>query len=98
MSEKPEECCQRAYPHIHARDEHGEYVAADIFFRSAAPVSLPSFLSSLSFEDLRAANLARLAQAWPAEDPWAPWDWTNALSGEAGELCTEVLILCAALV
>jgi len=52
---------------------------------------------SMTFQDLRAANLARLAQAWPEEDPWAPWDWTNATAGEVGEACVEGLALLAAL-
>lgn len=47
----------------------------------------------LTFADLRAANLARLASVWPAEDPWEPWDWTNAICGEVGEACTEGLAL-----
>lgn len=51
----------------------------------------------LSFEDLRQANQDRLKAAWPAEDPWGPWDWTNAMVGEVGEACCEGLALLTAL-
>lgn len=51
----------------------------------------------MTFDELRAANLARLKQAWPAEDPWEPWDWTNAITGEVGEACAEGLALLTAL-
>jgi NTP pyrophosphatase (non-canonical NTP hydrolase) len=51
----------------------------------------------MTFDQLRAANLERLASAWPTEDPWEPWDWTNATSGEVGEACAEGLALLAAL-
>lgn len=53
--------------------------------------------TDLSFEELRETNLARLAAAWPTEDPWEPWDWTNAIAGEVGEACAEGLALLTAL-
>ena len=51
----------------------------------------------MTFEELRAANIARKASAWPEEDPWEPWDWTNATAGEVGEACVEGLALLVAL-
>jgi hypothetical protein len=51
----------------------------------------------LSFEDLRATNKARCESAFHQVDEWKPWEWSNAMSGEVGETCAELLTLVTAL-
>lgn len=56
-------------------------------------------MSTLSFDELRAANLERLPQfknsnggpahSKPDGSDWTPADWLGALIGEVGELCDE---------
>lgn len=51
----------------------------------------------LSFEELRETNKARCESAFHRVDEWKPWEWSNAMSGEVGEACVEVLALATAL-
>lgn len=43
----------------------------------------------LTFDDLRAANIAR-QEHWGGSDNWTLADWSNALAGEVGEACNVV--------
>lgn len=50
----------------------------------------PSTVSSLQFNQLRKANDRRAIEVFGHEaglEDWSPAEWTNALAGEAGELC-----------
>lgn len=42
---------------------------------------------SLSFEELRRANVTRSAEVFHALSTWSPAEWSNAMAGEAGEAC-----------
>ena len=50
-------------------------------------MSYPS--DSLTFDELRRANLARV-NAFHALDEWSPTDWATAAAGELGELCNLI--------
>lgn len=50
----------------------------------------PREVSTLSFADLRIANVARCESAWHPVAEWRPTDWACALAGEAGELCNWI--------
>lgn len=51
----------------------------------------------LSFESLREANVRRCETAFHRIDQWKPWEWSNAMAGEVGEMCAEGLSLMTAL-
>ena len=44
-------------------------------------------MSSLTFDELRKANVSRCEQVFHPLDSWSPTDWGNAMAGEAGETC-----------
>ena len=44
---------------------------------------------SLTFTDLREANIARQAY-WGGAENWTLADWSNAVAGEVGETCNVV--------
>jgi hypothetical protein len=52
---------------------------------------------ALSFDDLQATNKARCEGAFHQVDEWKPWEWSNAMAGEVGETCAELLALVTAL-
>lgn len=45
---------------------------------------------SLTFDELRKANVARCEQVFHKLDDWSPTDWATALAGETGEACNEI--------
>jgi NTP pyrophosphatase (non-canonical NTP hydrolase) len=45
---------------------------------------------SLSFEELRKANVARCEDVFHPVNGWSPADWAVAFAGEAGEACDAV--------
>lgn len=45
---------------------------------------------SLSFGELRAANVKRVEEVFHKIDSWSPTDWATALAGEVGEACNEI--------
>lgn len=64
---------------------------------SARTELLEDSMSDLSFDALRAVNWTR-CEKWhgPGTDPWDCADWSNAMSGENGELSEVALALIAA--
>jgi NTP pyrophosphatase (non-canonical NTP hydrolase) len=56
-------------------------------------MSIPEFyhIDRKTFDMLRAANVNR-ARRWhgPHCEPWTGADWSNAMAGEAGEVCDAV--------
>lgn len=46
-------------------------------------------MTSLTFERLRAANVARCEKQHPL-DEWSETDWATALAGECGETCNLI--------
>jgi NTP pyrophosphatase (non-canonical NTP hydrolase) len=52
----------------------------------------------MDFATLQKANKQRCEESFHEIDGWTPWDWSNAMAGEAGELAEEVLCLALALV
>lgn len=53
--------------------------------------------TDLTFEQLRDANVTRCETAFHKVDEWKPWEWSNAMAGESGEACVEMLALVTAL-
>jgi NTP pyrophosphatase (non-canonical NTP hydrolase) len=49
----------------------------------------------LTFETLRTVNVKRCEDSFHSVDIWKPWEWSNAMAGEVGELAAEVLALVA---
>ncbi len=47
-------------------------------------------MGPLDFTALRAANVARQQEVWPAETAWGPTDWATAMGGECGEALNVV--------
>lgn len=47
-------------------------------------------MSALTFEQLRSANIARNALAFPQCGGWGGSDWATALAGETGEACNLI--------
>ena len=45
---------------------------------------------SLSFENLRKANVARCEDVFHPLDSWSPTDWATAMAGECGEACNNI--------
>jgi NTP pyrophosphatase (non-canonical NTP hydrolase) len=45
---------------------------------------------SLSFDDLRKANVARCEDVFHPLDSWSPTDWACAAAGEMGETCNLI--------
>ena len=45
---------------------------------------------SLSFDQLRKANLERTADVFHPLDAWSPTDWACVMAGECGEACNQV--------
>lgn len=46
--------------------------------------------ATLSFEELRLANLSRCEKHFHKIDSWSNTDWACALAGEVGELCNFI--------
>lgn len=45
---------------------------------------------SLTFNELRDANVTRCEEVFHDLDSWSPTDWATAMAGECGEACNEV--------
>jgi NTP pyrophosphatase (non-canonical NTP hydrolase) len=45
---------------------------------------------SLTFDELRKANVERCEQSFHPVNEWSPSDWANAMAGEVGEVCNLV--------
>lgn len=45
---------------------------------------------TLTFDDLRAANVTRCETSFHPLDDWSPSDWACALAGEVGEACNKI--------
>jgi len=46
--------------------------------------------NSLSFDELRLANVGRCEEVFHPLHDWSPTDWACAMAGECGETCNEV--------
>jgi len=49
---------------------------------------------SLTFAEVRAANVRRCETSFHPLNEWSPSEWACAMAGEAGEACNEVKKLC----
>lgn len=47
-------------------------------------------MNTLSFQELRDANVARCEEVFHAINDWTPTDWACAMAGECGEACNEI--------
>jgi NTP pyrophosphatase (non-canonical NTP hydrolase) len=47
-------------------------------------------MSSLTFDRLRAVNIARCENVFHPIGKWTPERWSNAMAGECGEVCNAV--------
>lgn len=47
-------------------------------------------MSTLTFEELRVANVERCEQVFHKLHDWSPTDWACAFAGEAGETCNTI--------
>lgn len=52
---------------------------------------------TLTFDELQRTNRLRCEAAFHQVDKWKPWEWSNAMNGEVGETCAELLALVTAL-
>jgi len=56
-------------------------------FNARTPDDLEKLRNRLTFDNLRQANALRQAENKGEESTWGLTDWSNALAGEAGEVC-----------
>jgi MazG nucleotide pyrophosphohydrolase domain. len=47
-------------------------------------------MNELTFDDLRAVNVARCEDVFHPINEWSPTDWACAMAGECGEACNEI--------